>query len=687
MSESLFEDASVERDDDGRDPLLERNYSSVSAEEAESASTAESRLVTRPVLALLTGTALCLLGLAVGAGALAGPSPTVEMFVVPAVGFVAVLFGVGWLTDQFGGAAGGTEIPAVERTESVVPGTDIDQTLATEQASRAPYGERTAIRKRLRRVVVAGLERAGHTNEEATRRLTEENWTDESRAASFFTISGATTSRVGRLRRRIRARIRRALDEDSPFGRDARYAVDAAAALIGVSNREWTDPDDPDAVDTSLATGDRRTIDIETGVETTNRVRLVGGLVLIAVGLGVALQRPALLLAGAVGTGVLAHRYAGGVPDPELHVERTVAATDPSPGDHVTVTVTAENDGTATLFDLRLVDGVPPTLSVADGSPRCYTGLRPGASVTISYDVAIEAGHHAFDPLGVVARSASGAVEHTGSVDVDGDTAVTCETPPSPDVGRPVTATVDRTVGSVVTDTGGAGIEFHSVREYRSGDPLRRIDWQRLAKGGNLATRQFSVERSTTVVLVVDTRAEAFVAAGPDAPTAVDRSVDAAGSIVRELLYSNDRVGLATIGPHRCWVEPRGGASQWPLVRDALTTHEAFVYPDGSERFLRLSTLHWLETRVPDSAQLVFFSPLADSGSRQIARSLQARGYPVSVVSPRPTGTESPGRLVAHLERHLRLSRLRQRGMWVADWRMDEPLGAAFDRTKRRRGR
>lgn len=679
MSESLFEEASAEPDDE---PVP--RFDPEDPGSADEATTSESRLTTRPILALLTGAAVCLLGLVVGAVALSGSSPTLEVFVVPAIGVVAVLFGLGWSVDQFDGAGEGADLPAVERIETVVPGVDVDETLAAERTARAPYRERTAVRKRLRRVVLAALRNTGHDPERAEEVLAAETWTEDPHAASFFNISGGSDSRLAQFRRRVQIRIRRLFGRDSRFGRDARHTIDAIAALLGVGDREWTDPDDPDAVP-EIATGERRTRDLQRGVVATNRVRLVGGLVLLAVGLGVTLQRPPLLLAGAVGTGVLAHRYAGGVPDPDLQVTRAVDAEDPDPGETVTVTVTVENTGETTLFDLRVVDGVPPTLEVVDGSPRRYTGLRPGASATISYDVAVESGQHAFDPLGVLARNASGAVERTLIVDVDGETTLTCETPPTPDVERPVSATVDRTVGSVVTDTGGSGIEFHSVREYRLGDPLRRIDWRRLAKGGDLATRQFSVERSTTVVLVVDTRTEAFVAPGPDAPTAVDRSVAAAASIVRELLYSNDRVGLATLGPQRCWIDPRGGASQWPLLRQALSTHEAFVYPTGDERFLRLSTLHWLETRVPDGAQLVFFSPLTDDGGLQIARRLQARGYPLSVVSPRATGTESPGRLVAHLERQQRLSRLRQCGLWAADWRGDEPLGAAFDRTERRR--
>src|SRR5262249_513494 len=50
----------------------------------------------------------------------------------------------------------------------------------------------------------------------------------------------------------------------------------------------------------------------------------------------------------------------------------------------------------------------------------------------------------------------------------------------------------------------GAGREFESLREYQPDDDYRRIDWKATAKRGKLISRQYEVERSQNVVLVLD---------------------------------------------------------------------------------------------------------------------------------------------------------------------------------------
>jgi uncharacterized protein (DUF58 family) len=50
----------------------------------------------------------------------------------------------------------------------------------------------------------------------------------------------------------------------------------------------------------------------------------------------------------------------------------------------------------------------------------------------------------------------------------------------------------------------GQGREFESMREYQPGDELRKISWTATARRGHLVTRQFTVERSQQVWLVLD---------------------------------------------------------------------------------------------------------------------------------------------------------------------------------------
>ena len=48
------------------------------------------------------------------------------------------------------------------------------------------------------------------------------------------------------------------------------------------------------------------------------------------------------------------------------------------------------------------------------------------------------------------------------------------------------------------------GREFESLRDYAQGDELRNISWTATARRGRLVTRQFTVERSQQVWMVLD---------------------------------------------------------------------------------------------------------------------------------------------------------------------------------------
>jgi uncharacterized protein (DUF58 family) len=50
----------------------------------------------------------------------------------------------------------------------------------------------------------------------------------------------------------------------------------------------------------------------------------------------------------------------------------------------------------------------------------------------------------------------------------------------------------------------GIGREFESLRDYQAGDELRKISWTATARRGRLVTRQFTVERSQQVWVVLD---------------------------------------------------------------------------------------------------------------------------------------------------------------------------------------
>ena len=417
-------------------------------------------------------------------------------------------------------------------------------------------------------------------------------------------------------------------------------------------------------------------------VRETNRLRGIGGVALLAGGVGVLFNNPIVLLGGVVGVAFAAYARTASAPSLDLDVTRELSDEEPLPGDDVHVRLTVENVGDATLPDLRIVDGVPEAVPVTDGSARLGTALRPGKSASLEYTIEAERGEHAFDPVLVVARDFSGAIET--DVKLDCETTLTCVPKLGTTVDVPLRAQTTQYTGRVTTDTGGSGVEFHATREYRPGDPLSRVDWNRMARTGELTTVEFREENAASVVLVIDTREDAYLARGEGERSSLQQSVDAAGKILTTLLDSGDRVGVASFGPETCWLAPGAGQDHQTRVRTLLATHPAFAPVPSEHVFYPTTRLKWLRKHLPASSQVLYFSPLCDDYGPEVARRLDAAGHLVTVVSPDPTSEETPGQRFARARRRHRIGHLRASGVRVVDWDTDEKLGTALAKTSRR---
>lgn len=295
-------------------------------------------------------------------------------------------------------------------------------------------------------------------------------------------------------------------------------------------------------------------------------VALVETLTLVSVGLLAA--EPFLLAATAVPLSYVLYGAVGRVPEgSSLQATRAVQTAGPAPGETVDVTLTVENDGEAALTDVRIVDGVPAELTVVEGSPRACESLRPGESVTVRYSLLAKRGTFAFEDPVVRVRPLAATAVATTALDAGGDSSVTCANVVSEvPVGD---ATLPR-AGTLPTDSGGSGLEFHATRSYQPGDPVSRIDWRRFAKTGELTTIQYREEQAVRTVLIVDARSVTRVTPDAGYPTgaelgsyAAERLFDALGrssvvtSVVAVGLAEDDVVG--GLDPDGLvWVDPDG---------------------------------------------------------------------------------------------------------------------------------
>ncbi|WP_247728864.1 DUF58 domain-containing protein [Halovivax limisalsi] len=594
-----------------------------------------------------------------------------------------------------------TPVPE-RRVEATVPETSPAEALS-EFEGRADTDRNEAYTTwiALRRIAAETLSRyTKYDDASATEAIDAGAWTDDETAARYLATDESSVEDAGlairerfttgrdRLRRgAMRARVERTVDAIAAIQREAGRIDDRTT--IEDSN------DDRPVGDVGTRTTTRA---LEESVP-TSRVETghwwgVGSIALGLIGLGAIAELPGLLLAGTVAVGYAGFARSSSPDEPKLDVERTVAPEEPDPGERVTVETTLTNRG-PTLFDVRFIDGVPGALSVEEGSPRIATPLRAGASVTVTYEVEARPGTHAFDPAMVIVGDASRSSEV--AVLVPESTTIACRPRLEPaEAAIPLRLSAIRRTGQLTIREGGSGTDFHSVRAYQSGDPINRIDWNRHARTGELATIQFHTERATRVLLVIDSRREAYVAPTPSAMHAVDRSVGAAGRIAASLLDDGDAVGLSAIGPttrsggesadgdeiieNTCWIPPAAGPDHRLSLRTALTGHPQFSTVPAPASRLWISQLGELRQHLRGETQVILFTPLSDFGSVLIARRFASRGHPVTVVSPDPTTETTPETQLARLCRTLRRDDLQRNGIPVLDWPADERIEALLER-------
>ncbi|WP_137286812.1 DUF58 domain-containing protein [Halorussus salinisoli] len=410
-----------------------------------------------------------------------------------------------------------------------------------------------------------------------------------------------------------------------------------------------------------------------------------------------------------------------GATEPEI--EREFDAASPPPGSEVEVTLTVRNPGESALSDVRVVDGVPDELAVVSGSPRAAVALRAGEEATVSYSVVAKRGDHEFGDPAVRVRTASGTDRATTAIPAAGETTLSCTRSVSdPPFGR----ASPRRAGTHTTDSGGEGVEFHSTREYRPGDPIGRVDWRRFAKTGDLTTVEFREERAARTVVVVDARPVARTTPSAGYPNGAELCAYAGERLYDSLTAANVATSVTAVGlgdgdvtgglpaDDLPWAASDADGASARLVFEAVGSaadrdSPTYVPGDGTESgdgptpvaspgattatadggAPTDSAVRRLLARLSADAQVVLVSPVLDDWPESLARSLSLRGHDLAVLSPDvtggrvPEGERSPGRAVAGTRREVRLWDLRTTGATVVDWDVNDPLGIALERSLR----
>jgi uncharacterized protein (DUF58 family) len=224
-----------------------------------------------------------------------------------------------------------------------------------------------------------------------------------------------------------------------------------------------------------------------------------------------------------------------------LGFSRTIEPRRLFPGGKLTVQFTVRNVGHLPSPPLLLTDQAAPSL----GGPSRFSlaSLSPQRRETILVERRPTArGRYSVGPLTARLVDPFGLAEVGATLAPAEDVLVYPRVEPLGPGGPPA----DRAGSgpSAVYRLAPSGEEFYAVREYESGDDLRKIHWPSVARTGQLMIRQDEARFYPRATLLLDARAGAHRGSGPE--SSVEWAVSAAASTLWQLGRQGFALRLAT---------------------------------------------------------------------------------------------------------------------------------------------
>lgn len=356
----------------------------------------------------------------------------------------------------------------------------------------------------------------------------------------------------------------------------------------------------------------------------------------------------------------------------------TRPTTDPVVTSQVSPATVREGEATTWAADLTEIDDVDHIVTLAPNrswlerrpaSGVCAAAVRPGQeSAHVSTPMrSLHWGQRDLGPINVVAVSSWSAFRWKAL-----DVGYQVMTLPLPEVfdAAPPRHRADGLVGLNRSGHPGDGSEFSGIRLFQTGDRLRRINWQRSLRTGDLHVTSTYADQDTHVALFVDALSDFGESGGIDgAASSLDTTVRAAGAIAEHFLLRGDRVSLQIFGSRgRSAVPAASGRNHLRRILDVL----ASVEPD----VVRPGTPQSVGGAIPSDALAIMFSPLISPIALERAVSIASHGLTVAVVDTLPddvhvaddAATELAWR-IRLLERRREVRSVQSVGVPVMAWR------------------
>ncbi|HUH08677.1 MAG TPA: DUF58 domain-containing protein [Egibacteraceae bacterium] len=257
---------------------------------------------------------------------------------------------------------------------------------------------------------------------------------------------------------------------------------------------------------------------------------------------GRALGIPELFIVAAAGAAAVALAAAGTrLTTASFLLRRSVSGTRIDADGAAEVDLTLRNDIRLPASLLLIEDSCPYLLAAP---PRFVVpGIAPGQQVTLRYVIEGRSrGRYRIGPLRIRARDPLGLTEWVRQSTDGVEVVVYPRIEPLSDGRNPQS---DHGSGaSEARRLFTSGDEFHTMREYVSGDDLRQVHWPSTAHRGTLMIRQQELPWQPQATLLCDARAHAHEGAGPT--SSLERAISATASLVCHLTDAQYRVRLLT---------------------------------------------------------------------------------------------------------------------------------------------
>jgi uncharacterized protein (DUF58 family) len=179
--------------------------------------------------------------------------------------------------------------------------------------------------------------------------------------------------------------------------------------------------------------------------------------------------------------------------------------------------------------------------------------------------------------------------------------------------------------GSIISKRLGTSMEFHALKDYITGDDVRKINWKASARFRRLISNEYESENVTDSIIVID--ANNLTSKTEYEKRTLEACVSGAAALSYELLAQGNRVGLICLGGMRNWIKPGFGKRQLLKILYML----AEVKPGKelpADQVLLLLTPYMIKS----GSKIFFISPLMDESIIGAVEDLIREGYSVTVI-------------------------------------------------------